>query len=278
MPKESNWEKLKPKLTTDQLKEIMELTEKKEETIIKAINPEKKEIELNLETERQKWQKFYEDHNFKNKVEIPEISLSLENIREIEHLIEQGFIDKWAIIPDHLSYQELEPEMAKGYEETYLWDEFKKDGGFEQLDKQETTEQPQYRLLFYKQAKELDQDPILKQTLGKSAEDMEEWLAQTNKKEKTNLQGISLKEYLIIQRQFLEQNNPKTKEQIQDQQNHLDVNKWTWCLKSKFPSSGRVAGARWDPRGRRLVVSAADSSDSYSGRGARLSRSFLLKK
>ena len=97
---------------------------------------------MNLESERQYWQKFYENHNFKDKVDIPEIHLEDKEIKEIEHLIEQGFIDKCAIIPEHLTYQELEPEMTKGYKETYQGDNFQEDGSFAILDKLEPIKQP----------------------------------------------------------------------------------------------------------------------------------------
>ena len=263
MPLDSEFEKIKPKLTLEQLKEIADLTEKKEQEIIKAKNPENQEIEMNLESERQYWQKFYENHNFKDKVDIPEIHLKEEQIKEIQTLIEQGFVDKCAVIPDHLTYAELEPEMSKGYEETYQGSNFKQDGSFATLDEQEQAKQPAYRLVFYKKVQNLEDDKILKQTRGKSPDEMDEYLKETNKKLNTDIQGISLKDYLITQREFTETTNPD--KNIQDKSRHMDEAGWNWCLKSRFKKSGRV-------------VDANDSSNSYSNNGSRLSRSFVMEK
>lgn len=248
------------------------------ETTITATNKEtNKEIEINLETERQRWQTFYESHNFKNKVEIPELSLTEEQIKEVQTLIEQGFVDKVAIIPDHLTYQELEPEMAKGYVETYQGSNFQEDKGFQELDKLEQVKQPTYRLIFYKKTQGLDSDKKLKETKGKSPDKMDEELKQINKQYSTDIQGISLKDYLIIQREFVETTN--TDKDIQDKSRHMESGSSdvTWCLKSKFKKSGRVVIASWNPDIHRLYVDASDASDSSSNVGSRLSRSFEVK-
>jgi len=248
------------------------------ETTITATNKEtKKEIEINLEAERQRWQIFYESHNFKNKVEIPELTLTEEQIKEVQTLIEQGFVDKCAIIPDHLTYQELEPEMVKGYVETYQGDNFKEDKGFQELDRLEQIKQPTYRLIFYKKTQGLDSDKKLKGTKGKSPEKMDEELKQINEQYSTDIQGISLKDYLIIQREFVETTN--TDKDIQDKSRHMESGSSdvTWCLKSKFKKSGRVVLASWHPDLHRLDVHAYDASHSLSSFGSRLSRSFEVK-
>ena len=246
------------------------------ETTITATNKEtNKEIEINLEAERQRWQTFYESHNFKDKVDIPELTLTEEQIKEVQTLIEQGFVDATAIIPDHLTYQELEPEMVKGYVETWTDSDFKSDGGFNELDKLESIKQPTYKIVFYKKVQNLGDDKILKATKNKSPNQMDEELKETNKKLNTDIQGISLKDYLIIQREFTETTN--TKQNIQDKSRHMDEDGWTWCLKSRFKKSGHVVEARWVPGGRRLNVYALDASHSDSRVGSRLSRSFGVK-
>jgi hypothetical protein len=270
------------KLTLEQMKEfaaeVKELQQKKKriekgataETIITGTNKEtNQEIEFNLEAERQTWQTFYENHNFKDKVEIPELFLTEEQIKEIQTLIEQGFVDKCAVIPDHLTYQELLPEMAKEYEETYQGSNFKEDKGFDELDKLETPQlrsgqaNQQYRLIFFKKAQNLGDDTILKQTKGKSPDKMDEYLKEINKKLNTDIQGISLKDYLVTQRQIFETENK-----------HMDEQGWTWCLKSRFKNSGRVVHAGWSPDHRQLQVHSSDASGSGSHSGSRLSRSF----
>ena len=249
------------------------------ETTITAINKEtNQEIEINLETERIRWQTFFENHNFKDKVDIPELTLNEEQIKEIQILIEQGFVDKCAVIPDHLIYQELEPEMAKAYEKTGTGSNFDSDGGFDELDKQETPRQSsgqanqQYRLIFYKKVQNLEDDKILKATKGKSPDQIDKYIEQINKQHNTDIQGISLKDYLIIQREFTETIN--TDKNIQDKSRHMDEQGWSWCLKSRFKKSGRVVDASWFPGDRQLLVNADDSSYSYSIHGSRLSRSF----
>ena len=265
------------KAELDELKKQRNRIEKgTAETTITATNKEtNKEIEINLEAERQRWQTFYESHNFKNKVEIPELTLTEEQIKEVQTLIEQGFVDATAIIPDHLTYQELEPEMSKGYVETYQWDNFKNDGGLATLDQQESIKNPTYRLIFYKKVQNLGDDKRLKATKNKSPDKMDEELKEINKQHNANIEGTSLKDYLIIQREFAETTN--TKQDIQDKSRHMDENGWTWCLKSRFKSSGLVVYASWLPGSRRLHVSARDASDSRSSIGSRLSRSFEVK-
>ena len=249
------------------------------ETTITATNKEtNKEIEINLETERTRWQAFYENHNFKDKVDIPELSLTEEQIKEVQTLIEQGFVDSTAIIPDHLTYQELEPEMAKGYAETWTDSDFKSDGGFDELDKLESIKQPTYRIVFYKKVQNLDNDKILKATKNKSPDKMDECLKETNKQHNANIEGISLKDYLIIQREFVETRliggQATTDKDIQDKSRHMDEDGLTWCLKSRFKNSGRVVYASRGPGLRQLDVHAHDASVSDSDIGSRLSRSF----
>jgi len=264
------WNKLTLEQMKEFAKEVKELRKQRDriekgataETITAKNKETNQEIEFNLEAEKQRWQTFYENHNFKNKVEIPELFLTEEQIKEIQTLIEQGFVDKCAIIPDHLSYKELLPEMAKGYEETYQGSNFKEDGSFAALDQQESVKQPTYRLIFYKKIQNLDDDKILKATKDKSPDKMGEYLKETNKKLNTDIRGIFLKDYLIMQRQIFETENK-----------HIDESSWSWCLKSRF-KSGRGVDAYWDPALRQLSVYSDDASYSDSDDGSRLSRSF----
>ena len=82
-----------------------------------------------------------------------------------------------------------------------------------------------------------------------------------NQKIQIQAEGLSLNEYLILQKQYLETN-----------QKHLDEKGWTWLLKTS--SASRIAGARWNPDNSRLSVNASDLGLSNGSLGCRLSRSF----
>ena len=254
------------------LTERLEALAKKEEreTEIIAQTKEGQEIVFNLEKERQKWQDWYQEkHHFK-KIKIPEIRLTKEQSQEIKNLVEQGYVDSCAIIAKKITYQDLEKEMSKGYTETYQNSDFKGGGGWQALNEKET--KPGFRLVFYQKVKELNQDPILKKTLGKSAKQIKEFLEELKEKQGIELEGLFLKDYLVIQRKFTEETKPSL--DIQDDKRHLDADNWAWCLKSSFPSSGRLARVYWYPYGHRLSVRAGSPSGSFLGRGARLGRGF----
>ncbi|MEI7425570.1 MAG: hypothetical protein WCK16_01420 [Candidatus Moraniibacteriota bacterium] len=76
-------------------------------------------------------------------------------------------------------------------------------------------------------------------------------------------EGLSLNEYLLIQRQYFE-----------NTQKHLDGNGWTWLPKSR--SAYRVVSSYWNPSSGQLGVRAYDLGYSDVYLGCRLSRSFEL--
>ena len=258
----------------EKLRRIEEIASREEiETqIIKAKTPEGREIRFDMEKEREKWQEFYEKHNLKT--DIPEIKLKEEQIKEIQNLIEKGYVDELAIIADELSYSDVEREMTQGYEETRTGGNFDADGGFATLDQQETPSassgqaKKRFHLVFYKKVKELDQDPFLKQTLNKSPEDIDALFKQLEQEQNIKLQGLSGKDYLVIQRKFVEET--ETSKDIQDKDRHMDANRWTWCLRSVFPG-GHVLGATWHPADRQVELRSGSPDNRDSGRGARSS-------
>ena len=254
----------KPKISLEQLKQLAEIAQSHEtiSQLIQAKTPEGKEIVFDLEKERQAWQEFYDQHNLKT--HIPDIKLNPEQVKELQDLIEKGYIDDLAIIADELSYQDIEREMTQGYEATRLGDNFKADGGLATLDQQETKQG--FHLVGYKKVKELDQDPFLKQTLNQSPDDLNALFKKLEQEQNIKLQGLSGKDYLIIQRKFVEET--ETSKDIQDQDRHMDATKWTWCLRSVFPS-GRVLGARWYAGDRRVRLGSYASGARGSGGGAR---------
>ena len=128
----------KPKISLEQLQKFADIAQSKEtmSQLIQAKTPEGKEIVFDLEKERQAWQEFYDQHHLKT--HIPDIKLNPEQIKELQNLIEKGYIDDLAIIADELSYPDIEREMTQGYEETFAGSDFDTDGGLATLDQQET--------------------------------------------------------------------------------------------------------------------------------------------
>jgi len=145
-------------------------------------------------------------------------------------------------------------------------DYFGGDGGFNTLDKKEMRKG--LRIVFYKNIKELSQDPILKQTLGLSLEGKKEFLKKLENQD-IKLKGLSLKEYFFIHEKFFE-----------DNRTHMEEEEETQCLKSKT-SFDHTVNVSWvsessDPR-LNIEAYADDYSDPYLKIGFRFGKSFEIK-
>lgn len=254
------------------LREISEMTVEKETSVIRTKTPEKNEISFDLAKEREGWQAWYQGHGFK--VEIPEINLSPNEIKEIQDLIEKGYVDACVIVADQISYKDLGRKMTRGYKRTDQEWTFKESGnnGFKGLDR-DNQPSKKFRLVFFKKVKELDRDPLLAQTIGRSPEQIEEFLEKL-KQQGLNLESLSFKDYLIIQRKFMEETEPDR--HIRDQARHLDVENETFFLKDRFRSGNRVI-VKWQPKDYQLNVRADHYFPYRTLLGVRLARSFLIK-
>ena len=169
---------------------------------------------------------------------------------EIQKEMETYGYDTITIIPANLPTTEtLNQKMTEGYKNaTYQGVKF------EDI---KTSESQKTRIILTHSDQNiynnLEANPFLKATLGKSIDQLSE----------ENIEGLSLNEYLLIQRQYFETT-----------QKHLDENGWTWLPKSR--SASRVVDAYWTPALGWLIVTASDPGVSGGSLGCRLSRSFEL--
>ena len=138
--------------------------------------------------------------------------------------------------------------MSKGYNESYK--------GFNPNEVEENTRESRIILVH---SQELHQNPLLKETLGKTGQT---FLDQN--------ESLSPSDYLVLQRKLFEQTGK-----------HIDTNDglyyWTWLPGSKVPNPKggvRLVCAGWTPDYGRLYFRASDPGDSFSDLGCRLSRSF----
>jgi hypothetical protein len=259
-----------------------------EEIIATFINPENnqsKEIKFNFQKQVKTWLDFYLKHS----LPIPNYrelrSIWRKNHKEIKKEMETYGYDKILIIPENLpATEELHTQMSQGYAATYQGDNFKNAGSFAGA---KHTETQKTRIILCHNDQNTYQNPqanfFAKQTLGKNILQLSGLTeAQLNTKiqnqenipvdfetqinnQKIQIQaeGLSLNEYLILQRQYFQEN-----------QKHLDEKGWTWVLKTS--SASRVADAHWSPGVSQLYVDADDLGCSIGGLGCRLSRSFSL--
>jgi len=279
----------------EKLKSLKEkITPKK--IIAKFSNPETtktenkdKDIEIDLEKEIQ-WQKeFYKKHKLPefNEHEVKQI-LRI-NKKGIEKEMAQYGYNQILIIPEKLpTSEELNEKMTDGdgYFTTWQSDNFKNGGGFVGS---KTSESKKTKIILTHSDQNILKDentnPFLKQTLGKNILQLSDLIEDeiqekirtnqpisinfetqiNNQTKKIQAEGLSLNEYLILQRQYFEKNN---------QQKHLDEKGWTWLPKSC--SASWVVLACWNPSGRRLFVIASGLVYSSGRLGCRLSRSFEL--
>ena len=275
-------------LKTEIEKKLSSLKEKIIPKEIKAnfTNPETnetKEIKFNLQEQIQTWQQFYQKENLPipNEKEIK--NSWRKNRQEIQKAMETYGYDKILIIPENLpATEKLHTQMSQGYKETYQNDNFKNAGSFAGA---KHTETQKTRIILCHNDQNTYENPqanfFAKQTLNKSIlqlSSLTEPQLQTkiqkqenipinfetqinNQKIQIEAEGLSLNEYLILQKQYFQAN-----------QKHLDEKGWTWLLKTS--SASRIADASWNPGRSRLGVNAFDLGHSHDSLGCRLSRSF----
>ncbi|MEI6378568.1 MAG: ATP-binding protein [Candidatus Falkowbacteria bacterium] len=275
-------------------------TEKREDktpSVAKAEwkNPEtqtEQEIEIDLEKNLAEQAAFYRD-NLNLVINEEKVrNIWKNNYTEIKAEMSKYGYDSILIVPDNLpNATTLNQKLIETMEEntgakkkkkvaaTWQSDNFKEGGAFAGV---KNSYEPSYRIVLTHGAQNLADHPILKATRGMSIvaatglankDHVMQAIADGNELpidceleingQKISLEasGLSLEEYMIMQRQYFNKN-----------QKHLDEDGWIWLTKSG--SGSRVVRARWLPGGRQLDVHASDPSDSYGTLGLRLSRSF----
>jgi hypothetical protein len=209
-----------------------------------------KEIKFNIPEVIEKQKAFYQAHNLENFNEQEVEKIFQQHKAEIQREMETYGYDTITIIPANLPTTEtLNQKMTEGYEnETYQGVKF------EHIT---TIENQKTRIILthsdqdiYKNPKA---NPFLKATLNKSIDQLSA----------KNTEGLSLNEYLLIQRQY-----------FKNTQKHLDGNGWTWLPKSR--SAYRIVSSYWNPSSGQLGVRAYDRGYFDVYLGCRLSRSFEL--
>jgi predicted DNA binding CopG/RHH family protein len=274
----------KPKLTTDQLREIMEITEKEEEehTIIRAQTPENKEIVFEMEKIKQHWLDAYEQNKLQElakELEPIAIRLSEQQIKEIQELARKEGFDYFILLPSietqekHLTQIKKQTEKPikglKGKNQysdqgTYLSDTVKPNFP----DNIQTNNRPENKayLLFLKDTAQVDAE-----TVNKPAEQLRK---EFKKKNET---GLTIAEYLLFQRDY-------TQRHINEKKAHPDdyggPGKATRLLDSELDAKsslpGQVLYAYWFPGFRQVEVRSYPASYSGSHSGARSSAIFEI--
>ena len=216
----------------------------------------KETIELDFEKSLESYQAFYEKHKIKLAEDFGETMQDIweRNREALTEQVEKYGFDEMILVPGGLSVPEIHAQMSEGYNPTYESSNFKEGGSFAGV--KEKTEADRIVLIHRKGAESPKDHPLLKETLGKMAEDLIK-----------SAEALTLTDYLVFQKKFFEE----TGSHIDSK--HKDGNYyWTWLPGSK--SGSRVPDARWDPGDGQLVVSAGGADVSRSNLGCRLSRSF----
>jgi hypothetical protein len=222
------------------------------------VNPETKteeKKEIDAEKAIAEQSEFYEKHNIKNFDENEVWRIFKKHKKEIQKEMETYGYDNITIIPAKLpTTEELNQKMTGDYAKTWKSESFDGKEGLNMIvhaESQKTkiilTHSDQY---IYEND---EANPFLKETLEKSF----------NRLNTEKIHGLSLNEYLIIQRQYYE--NKKT---------YLDKIGWTWLPQSCSPYSNSVVIARWDDIRKRLVIRSNDWDESDKDLGCRLCKTF----
>jgi hypothetical protein len=207
---------------------------------------------LNIEKTIETNKLFYESYginlpsDFKEKTK----EIWIKNRDAIEKEIKTMGYDRAIIIPNTLpDTASLHTKMTEEYNPTYEGQNFKDGGSFQGS----TTPDEGFCILLLHNAQEIDENPHLLSTKGKSIDELQTTFP--------TFTGLSLPEYLLFQKMYNEETG-----------NHLDTRLFIWLPKTK--SGSRVVSAFWYPGSGLLYVGANDSGNRNVSRGCRLSRSF----
>ena len=237
--------------------------ERLQQVYIEKTKDGQREIQLNLETTLQESIGFYITHDLKDFLkELPkEIKLSPQSETRLREALREGF-DKAILLPS--------TELQKGNIDKLLIElADKKLPGLqdaEQYNQKHYIHQPDvtknaisrnrptrkaYLLLY-------QSNPIPNETKGKSPNELDPLFTQKN------WNGLTLEEYLILQRKETETNKDHRFDTYDDDPNK---SQWTWLLDSRV--SGVVVRADWYPKNRQVRVSWYRPGYSYDGLGTR---------
>ncbi len=222
-----------------------------ENPLITTTTPEGKEIQFNLEQTLQDSKEFYQSLNLTEwATELPEtIELTEEQINEIKEKVEKFGFNKMRILPtietQNQMLQKLSQEATSQIDGLEESEQYSGEGIWlsnavkpEFPDKIKNINRPKGKCYIQLYKDDLE---VPDETLGKT------FIEARQYQKENNLQGFTLAEYLIFQREFTQKNKK-----------HPEHNNYTWLTDSELPSA-QVLHSRWGPGNRRVVVSSIDS-------------------
>jgi hypothetical protein len=248
-------------------------------SLITAKTPEGKDVEFDLNKEREYWAKFYESHNLPalvkdkdGKDHIPShIRLTPEQVQWVKEMVEKHGFNRMMICPppsvQNGSFTKVKKEMGKRVKAGLAKKEqySKEDDGiwFSDTVKENVDAGKVVDAREEKPYIKLWRDDAEVSNEGNTA-----YHYAQEFKEKC-LQGDTLFEDLIAQREFAEKTGK-----------HMDTDKWGWLLdstvKDKNGVSALVLLAGWNPSYQQVRVLADPPADSYPDGGARASAILYL--
>ncbi|MDO8530131.1 MAG: MoxR family ATPase [bacterium] len=261
---------------------------REESPTIKAKTEKGEPVEFNFELIKSKVLDFYKRNDLKELADAMEsvtISLTKEQQEAMVEMVEkEGFDSAW-IFPGNEMMQENSVKVKEGtgnaMEGLSSEDQYSKEGTYlygevasafpGKIQNNNRSNKPY--VLLYKSTPEADEETreslkgLDDEEVDNSAENLRKYF------EKRGLKGLTLQEYLVLQRVITESKK--------DGENpHPDTENWTWLLDSELaPGSsgpGRVLRAGWHPGLRQVEVYSHAPDYSYSRIGARSSAIFEI--
>ena len=234
--------------------------ERLQQVYIEKTKDGQREIQLNLETTLQESLGFYTTHDLNDFLkELPkEINLSPQSETRLREALREGF-DKAILLPStELQVANIErivtqtvikeiPNLSTSEQYTAPYFE----SGTKTAQTRNRPKRKAYLLLY-------QSNPIPNETKGKSPNELDPLFTQKN------WNGLTLEEYLILQRKETETNKDH---RFDAYSNDPNKSQWTWLLDSRV--SGVVVRAYWDPWDRRVEVLWFRSRNSDDRLGAR---------
>ena len=239
------------------IEKALGITEKKiENPIITTKTLEGERVELNIEQTLSHYKELFNNLNLTEWTnDLPEtIELTEDQINEIKEQVEKHGFNRIRIMPSveiqNSSLRKLAEETHKPIEGLEESEQYAGKGlpwlsSPAELDKIKNKNRPEgCYIQLYKDNKEVPNE-----TLDKTYPEARQY------QKENNLQGYTLAEYLIFQREFTKENK-----------NHPDHENLTWLTDSEIgdSASSRVLNSSWFISGRRLDVNS-DGSDAHGG-------------